>query len=44
MVGGQIGFMTVLKSGGPDHIMDIIPVDYAINLIVAVAYETASKK
>ena len=44
MIVGQTGFMTIFKTGGPDHILDLIPVDYAINLIVAVACKTAIKK
>ena len=44
IAGGGTGFIRIFKSGGPNFITDLIPVDYAINLIIAVAWETAINK
>ena len=41
IAGGGTGFIRIFKSGGPNFITDLIPVDYAIHLMIAVAWETA---
>lgn len=44
IAGGGTGFIRIFKSGGPDYITDLIPVDYSINLLIAAAWEKATYK
>lgn len=41
LAGGAIGFIRIFKSGGPHYIIDLIPVDYAINIMIVAAWERA---
>jgi fatty acyl-CoA reductase len=42
LAGGGIGFIRIFKSGGPHYIIDLIPVDYAINMMIVAAWERAA--
>ncbi len=43
LVGGSKGFLKVTRSN-PDLVGDMIPVDYTINLMIALAWYTANHK
>lgn len=44
IAGGGKGFIRVFKAESPDLITDLIPVDLSINLMIAVAWHTATHR